>query len=285
MIPRTAKAKGLQRRIVDSLPWGLRKLALRLISFVELHGFAALFVARPTFRGIHSSFSEVPGSIDVIKPELAKAAVDNLAAQRLDPATALPLLDQHRELLAMAVALLTRTGETLRILDFGGAAGVDFRNLLNALPSADVRYDIVDFPEVCEKAASHWSAEPRISFHTALPEGATVDLVYSWSAIQYVPEPLGLLRRFAEYGPRAILIVGSPFTSGKAFVREQLNRQRPFPQWVLSLPEVTDLLASCGYRLAFHAVHEHDYNVDGYAAEYRVPNSTSLLFLLTAARV
>ena len=279
MPPRTASTKGLQRRIVDSLPWGLRKLALRLISFVELHGFAALFVAKPTFHGIYSSFSEVPGSIDTIKEQLAQAAVDNLAAQRLDSATALPLLDQHRELLPMAVALLARKGETLRVLDFGGAAGVDFRNLLNAQPSIDVSYHIVDLPDVCEKARPLWSADSRISFHTALPERATFDLVYSWSAIQYVSEPLGLLRKFTEYGAHAVLIVGSPFTSGNAFVREQLNRSRPFPQWVLSLPEVADLLECCGYRLAFHAVHEHDYNVDGYAKEYRVPNSTSLLFL------
>lgn len=267
------------RRLIDHLPWGMRKLARRLTSFVELHGFSALFVAKPTFRGVYASFDEVPGSIDIIKSELAMAGVDNLAAERLDPATGLPLLDQHRELLPMAVALLARKDRPFSILDFGGAAGVDFRNVLNALPRADVRYNIVDLPEVCDKARPLWRAEPRISFETSLSEEAAYDLVYSWSAIQYVPEPLALLRRFTQYGPRAILLVGSPFTAGKAFVREQLNRSRPFPQWVLSLPELTDTLATCGYRLALQAVHEHDYNVDGYPAEYRVPNSTSLLFL------
>jgi putative methyltransferase (TIGR04325 family) len=274
-----ASLKNLMGHAVDRLPWGLRKLVRRLTSFIVIHGFSALFVAKPTFRGIYPSFSEVGSSIDAVKPELAKAAVDTLMATRSDSATGLPLLDQHRELLPLTVAVLTSRGRPLNILDFGGGAGVDFGNVLNSLPSADLTYCVVDLPEVCDRARPLWSGESRISFRSSLPEQAAFDLVYSWSALQYVPEPLRLLHRFTQYRPRAILIVGSPFTSGKAFVREQLNRSKPFPQWVLSLPEVTDVLDSCGYQLAFRAVHEHDYNVDGYAAAYRVPNSTSLLFL------
>jgi len=274
-----ANFRDLVESVVDRLPWGLRKLARRFASFVDVHGFSALFVSKPTFRGVYSSFTDVHGSVDLVKHELASASVTNLTSVRSDVATGLPLLEQHRELLPATVALLATRRHPLTILDFGGAAGIDFRILLNALPSADVTYCVVDLPEVCEKARPLWSGESRISFQSALPEQATFDLVYSWSAIHYVSEPLNLLRRFTQYRPLAILIVGSPFTSGKAFVREQLNRSKPFPQWVLSLPEVRDLFASCGYRLALHAVHEHDYNVDGYPTEYRVPNSTSLLFL------
>jgi putative methyltransferase (TIGR04325 family) len=271
--------KNLTEGIADRLPWGARKIARRFISFVDVHGFSALFVSRPTFRGVYSSFADVPGSIDLIKRDLAGSSVGNLQGVRSDVGTGLPLLDQHRELLPATVALLARKGRTLKVLDFGGAAGVDFRNLLSSLQSVDVAYCVVDLPEVCESARPLWNGESRISFRSSLPEQAAFDLVYSWSAIHYVPEPLDLLRRFTQYRPRAILIVGSPLTSGKAFVREQLNRSKPFPQWVLSLPEVTDALMSCGYRLAVHAVHEHDYNVDGYPTGYRIPNSTSLLFL------
>jgi len=271
--------KTMLDRLLDRLPWGARKLARRLEAFVQVHGVTALFVAKPTFRGIYASFADVPNNIGAIERELVDAALGNLRAERLDTATRLPLLDQHRELLPMAVALLAKPGRTLDVLDFGGAAGVDFRNVRNALPAPDVSYCIVDLPEVCEAARAKWSSEPRISFQSAIPEEGRFDLVHSWSAIQYVPDPLWLLRRFTDYRPRAILLIGSPFTVGKAFVREQLNRSVPFPQWVLSLPEVKKCLASRGYTLALHAVHEHDYNVDGYPPECRVPNSTSLLFL------
>lgn len=271
--------EGTAQWIADRLPWGLRKLTRRLLSFVKIHGVSALFVSKPTFRGIYSSFADIGGSADLVKDELANSSISNLTGVRSDVATALPLLDQHRELLPMAVVLLARKFYRLNILDFGGGAGVDFRNLLNSLPTVDVSYCVIDLLPVCEKAVPLWAGETRISFRSSLPEQGIFDLVYSWGAIHYVPEPLALLRRFADYRPRAILIVGTPFTSGKAFVREQLNRSKPFPQWVLSLPEVRDLMQSCGYRLALHVVHEHDYNVDGYPKGFRVPNSTSLLFL------
>lgn len=265
--------------LIDRLPWGMRKLARRLAAFVQVHGVTALFVAKPTFSGIHASFAEVPNNIRAIEHELVDAALSNLKFESLDKATGLSLLDQHRELLPMAVALLERPGRKLDILDFGGAAGVDFRNMLNALPTADFSYCVVDLPGVCEAARAEWIGEPRISFQSSMPEEGRFDLVQSWSAIQYVPDPLSLLRQFASYRPRAILLIGSPFTAGKAFVREQLNRSVPFPQWVLSLPEVKECLAACGYRLALQAAYVHDYNVDAYPLEYRVPNSTSLLFL------
>lgn len=275
-----ASFKVIARGLVDRLPWGARKLARRLGAVIHVRDVTALFTTRATFRGIYASFGDVPNNIGAIENELVDASLDNLRAERLDGATGLPLLDQHRELLPMAVTMLAQPGRALDILDFGGAAGIDFRNLRNALPTLDVRYCIVDLPRVCDAARKVWNSEPRISFRSTMPEEeARFDLVHSWSAIQYVADPLNLLRRFADYRPRAILLIGSPFTAGKAFVREQLNRSVPFPQWVLSLPEVKKCLATRGYRLALHAVHEYDYNVDGYAPEYRVPNSVSLLFL------
>jgi putative methyltransferase (TIGR04325 family) len=269
----------VMEHIADRLPWGLRKLVRRLTSFVAVHGFSALFVSKPTFRGVYSSFNDVGSSIDHVTPELARSLTETLKGPRTDVATGLPLIDQHRELLPMAVTLLATNKQPLNIMDFGGAAGVDFKNLLRAMPCANVTYCVVDLPHVVESARALWRGDTRISFQATLPEHARFDIVYSWSAIQYFPDPLSLLRRFAGYRPRVILIVGSPFICGKAFVREQLNRSKPFPQWVLSLREVTDMLKSCGYHLALHVVHEHDYNVDGYAMEFRVPNSTSLLFL------
>jgi putative methyltransferase (TIGR04325 family) len=172
----------------------------------------------------------------------------------------------------------------LNILDFGGAAGVDFANLLAAVdPSIDLRYLVVDFPKVCAVGRDHWRDDKRISFSETLPQTAQFDLVYSWSSIQYLPDPLSLLARFASYGPAAILLAGSPFTSGDAFVRAQVNQSVPFPQWVLSLPKVEQRLRECGYAMAFHVAGEDDYNVDNYPPRYRVPNSASLLFLKSGA--
>jgi len=261
------------KRLVALLPWKMRKLVL---FFVE-HGL----ISRPGFAGVHASFADVPGTM-IEADQVAAAARGVARGPSRDEATNLPQLRRAHSLMPLVAAMLADgvRKEPLNVLDFGGAAGVDFANLLAAVdPSIDVRYLVVDFPKVCAVGRDHWRDDKRISFSDALPQAAQFDLVYSWSSIQYVPDPLALLAQFASYRPSAILLAGSPFTSGEAFVRAQVNQSVPFPQWVLSLPKVEQRMRECGYDMAFHVAGEDDYNVDNYPPRYRVPNSASLLFL------
>jgi putative methyltransferase (TIGR04325 family) len=268
--------RAFAKKLVAALPWKLRKLAM----FFMEHGFTS----RPPFSGVYASFADLPGTMKVAEDDQAAGAERNVArAPSRDEATKLPRLRQGRSLLPLVAILLSarrHTSEPLRILDFGGAAGIDFANLIAAIrDSPDVRYHVVDFPKVCAIGRARWQNDPRISFHDTMPVSAEFDLVYGWGSIHYVAEPLQLLAQFTTYSPRAILIAGSPFTSGTAFVRAQVNQSAPFAQWVLSLADVERRLNDCGYRLAYHVAGEDDYNVDNYPPAYRVPNSASLLFL------
>lgn len=262
------------KRAVVRLPWKLRKL----ITFFIEHGL----ISPPPFSGVYTTFNAVPGKM--AEGDRAAAAVRGIArGPSFDEATKLPRLQRAHSLMPLTVAMLAsgrRAAQPLRILDFGGAAGVDYANLLSAVhPNIDVRYHIVDLPAVCAVGRAKWQHDARVSFDNTLPSSAAFDLVYSWSSIHYVPDPIGLLRQFAIYQPTAILLAGSPFTAGRAFVRAQVNQSVPFPQWVLSLPDVEHCMREKGYGLAYHIAGEDDYNVDNYPPEYRVPNSASLLFL------
>jgi putative methyltransferase (TIGR04325 family) len=264
------------KKLVAALPWKLRKLVM---FFVE-HGF----ISRPPFSGVYASFADVPGTMKMAEDDQAAGAQRNVArGPSRDEATKLPRLRRARSLLPLVATLLAakrHTSEPLRILDFGGAAGIDFANLIAAIrDTPDIRYHVVDFPKVCAVGRTRWQNDPRISFHDTMPASVEFDLVYGWGSIHYVADPLQLLTQFTSYSPRAILIAGSPFTSGKAFVRAQVNQSVPFPQWVLSLADVERRMIECGYRLAYHVAGEDDYNVDNYPRAYRVPNSASLLFL------
>jgi len=267
------------KQLVARLPWKARKLVM---FFVE-HGL----VSRAPFSGVYASFADVPGTMQVAEADQAAAAMRGVArGPSRDEATHLPQLRRAHSLMPLVAAMLAGGArkEPLNILDFGGAAGVDFANLLAAVdPGIDLRYLVVDFPKVCAVGRDHWRDDKRISFSDALPQAAQFDLVYSWSSVHYVPDPLSLLAKFASYRPAAILLAGSPFTSGDAFVRAQVNQSIPFPQWVLSLPKVEQRMRECGYAMAFHVAGEDDYNVDNYPPRYRVPNSASLLFLKAGA--
>jgi putative methyltransferase (TIGR04325 family) len=272
---KSAVMRDLIKGAVALLPWKLRKLVM----FFAEHGL----ISRPPFSGIYASFADVRGTMKVAEDDQAAAAQRGVArGPTLDQATKLPHLRRARSLLPLVAALLAkrRTSEPLCILDFGGAAGIDFANLIAAIgDSSNIRYHVVDFPKVCAVGRAKWQDDARISFCDTLPVSAHFDLVYGWSSIHYVPDPLELLTQFTTYSPHAILIAGSPFTSGKAFVRAQVNQSVSFPQWVLSLADVERRMNGCGYYLAYHVAGEDDYNVDNYPSAYRVPNSASLLFL------
>jgi putative methyltransferase (TIGR04325 family) len=280
-IPRTTRNKfaamrDLVKRAVALLPWKLRKLVM----FFAEHGL----ISSPPFSGIYASFEDVPGTMKVAEDDQAAAASRAVSrGPNLDEATKLPRLRRAHSLMPLVSALLAgkrQITEPFRILDFGGAAGFDFANLIAAISDASgIRYHVVDFPKVCAVGRVKWSNDTRISFHDTLPTSAEFDLVYGWGSIHYVPDPLQLLTQFTCYSPRAIFIAGSPFTSGKAFVRAQVNQSVRFPQWVLSLRDVERRMNECGYYLAYQVAGEDDYNVDNYPPTYRVPNSASLLFL------
>ena len=187
---------------VALLPWKLRKLVM---FFIE-HGL----VSPPPFSGVYGSFADVPGTMKVAEGDQAAAAERGVArGPRLDEATKLPLLRRARSLLPLVAALLAakrQTNEPLRILDFGGAAGIDFANLIAAIrETSNIRYHVVDLPKVCAVGRAKWQDDPRISFCDMLPISAQFDLVYGWSSIQYVADPLELLTQFTSYSPRAIL--------------------------------------------------------------------------------
>jgi putative methyltransferase (TIGR04325 family) len=267
--------RNLTNEAIKFLPWKMRKLVM---FFVE-HGL----VSPPPFSGVYTSFDNLPGAITAVEDDLAEVAQRNVArGPSLDEASKLPRLRRARSLLPLVTAFLAKqqTSEPFRILDFGGAAGIDFANLIVAIrETSNIHYHVVDFPKVCAAGRAKWQDDARISFDDTMPVSAKFDLVYGWSSIHYVADPLQLLTQFTTYSPRAILIAGSPFTSGKAFVRAQVNQSARFPHWVLNLADVERRMNECGYRLAYHVAGEDDYNVDNYPPAYRVPNSASLLFL------
>lgn len=268
--------KSVIKRIVAHSPWKLRKLAV----FFAEHGI----VSPPPFSGVYASFDDVPGIMSAAESDQVEAARRGITnGPSLDEATNLPRLRRAHSLMPLIAATLSvkrPIGKPLHILDFGGGAGVDFANLLAAVNlKSDIRYHVVELPQVCALGRVRWRQDRRISFAETLPATAQFDLIYGWSSVHYVRDPLQLLVQFTAYSPAAIFLAGSPFTSSRAFVRAQINQSVRFPQWVLSLPVVEHRMRQCGYNLVYHVAGEDDYNVDNYSAEHRVPNSASLLFL------
>ena len=257
------------KRAVDRLPYFPRKVVLDAIH----NGVRN----RPPFSGVYASFEDVTNIVYPAPETQFEFVKSGISSMKPDPASGLTILRRSHALLPLAVAMMSLPARPLRILDFGGSGGIDYVGVTKTT-DADVRYHIVETAATCEAGRKLWANDPRISFsETMPPEQEQFDIVYAWSAVQYVSDPLALMASFARYNPRVILIVGSPFAP-RAFVRSQEGPGSRYPHWVVSLPDAERVMRDAGYRLALRAVDETDFNVDNYAPEYRVGSSAILGF-------
>lgn len=148
------------------LPWGARKLA----AFLALHGgLFSLLLSKGAYSGVYRSFEEVSGSTAAVEDKLAAAGAIGVELPHLDPATQLPLLRNGHDLLPLVTAMINSDGP-IKILDFGGAAGIDYGNVIRALPK-EIRYTIIDLPAVCTRGRQIWQDDARIRFCDELPVG------------------------------------------------------------------------------------------------------------------
>jgi putative methyltransferase (TIGR04325 family) len=118
-------------------------------------------------------------------------------------------------ILAVGITAAEITDRPLHVLDFGGGCGFH-RLRVGAAIHAPLRWAVVETPAMAERAAK--LAQGRFEVFTDIAAAAAwlgrIDLVHASSSIQYVPDPLAVLKTVA--GLRALLSVGAASVPGAA---------------------------------------------------------------------
>jgi putative methyltransferase (TIGR04325 family) len=265
------------------LPWHIR----RTLAAARRH-FAA---RKPPFAGTYARFGDVPSSPPWNAPPWVESSRRFAEKKRREVGRPLPdgIAPSKTSLPVLATVLAGTQADPLRILDFGGAAGVDYANLLASLGNAapGIRYHVVDTVACCDAGRKIWADDGRISFGPDLPGAAErFDIVYSSNAIHLIEDFRGLLRTFSRYEPAAILLCKTCMYDGPSFARRQVNMGRGAenPIWALGIREVEQAMEENGYVLTFRGYDEESHNVDNYASEHRAGRMVSLLFMRRRAR-
>lgn len=92
-------------------------------------------------------------------------------------------------------------GNARRILDFGGGAGVHYKQALAA--AMDVEWYIVETPQMV-RAALEYNQPSNLFFCTSIEEAQAkkgfmvFDLIYSNGALQYIPDPYTTLNKLCS---------------------------------------------------------------------------------------
>lgn len=124
-----------------------------------------------------------------------------------------------------ASALAQRANRPLRVLDFGGALGTSYHFIKERLPGNYV-WAVVETP-VFVTAGREFETEELRMFETiseATDWLGEIDLIYTSSAIQYMPDPLSTVDDLLAVNAGCVALLRSAFSEGNQIVVLQRSR-------------------------------------------------------------
>jgi putative methyltransferase (TIGR04325 family) len=241
-----------------------------------------------TWAGVYPHLRDVPatGTYDT-DGEVAKhvdwtrSAIESLRRGKK------PFFPWHQALGLVAATAAAETGR-VRVLDFGGAVGSGYVQLLATLPSnVTIEYHVVDFEKTCTAGQHLFPGEECIRFHSSLPGlNGLVDIVYVNSALQYLHDYEGLLRKLAGLGAPMLLLSRLATCGCPSFATRQINLPGVvLPYWFLNLEEVCRLLEAAGYKLIYHGLNnEEEVDQSNFPDTHRAGRMRDLLFVRPSSR-
>jgi putative methyltransferase (TIGR04325 family) len=218
-----------------------------------------------TWEGVYPRFSDAPsdGGDRGAAWQSFDAEVAAVEAADGDAYAFLPLV--------ASIVAAERPGRRIRVIDYGGGLGGEYRRLLQALPDTGVDYHVVELAAVCREGAARFIGDDRIHFHTTVPVGLSdVTIVHMNSALEYVEDYAALLVTLCSYRPDYVVIVRTPICDVPSFVTVQLNVPRSMiPCWFLNRAEIGAIFEQQGYSAVFSGRVAETVDQDNLPAAYR----------------
>ena len=236
---------------------------------------------RHIWEGVYSHLDNVPisnGSYDF---------PDRVNEMTEQAATLLSTVRNHEipplwhDLLAVLAASIHNPGHALTIVDFGGAAGSGFIQLLSSLRSNPrLQYHVIDLPGMCNAASRIYKNGEPISFHTSIDTAPTrPDIVYINTVLQYISDYQEHLRLLENLQPKWLLLARTSAGEVPTFASRQLNlSNQVLPYWFFNRNELVSLVASFGYALEFENLADHEYSQEALPKSHRIGRMRNLLF-------
>jgi putative methyltransferase (TIGR04325 family) len=173
----------------------------------------------------------------------------------------------------------SRGQSPLRVIDFGGAAGLHYLVAKEAFPDRAFRWAVIETPQMTAAAAA--LANDELQFFTALDAGLAwlqgIDLMHCVSALQYVPEPAAILQQLL--GLKAPTAIWSKLMLGERYEQflqtSRLRDNGPGPLLEGLVDRKVTYTATRMPRTDFLAAHR----TAGYRLAWKAKDTDSFLFL------
>jgi len=142
-------------------------------------------------------------------------------------------LDTHRTLIALG---LSKTNNSLNVIDFGGGGGYHYTVASNAFGYKDsLKWNVVETTAMANEAKR--IANNKLKFFDNIADATKdlglVDLVFTSGALQYCPSPLTFLKQLTEVNAKYLFITRTAFTKSDQDIfssqASQLSSNGPGP--------------------------------------------------------
>lgn len=238
---------------------------------------------KKNWHGIYRTFSEVG------EPSKAFNVVDWIESSRrllletrAQNASMIPAaVNGDESLLPIVVAMLDRGTGPVRVVDFGGAAGVSYAMAKAALPpQTELDYTVVELAPIVRLGRELFADDPSVHFVSEIPAPAEpVDIVFISTALQYVDAWQVLLRDLTNLRPRKILFSRLSAGDIPTFITTQVNHSgSPTPYRFLNLVELKDAMDRFGYELRFAGASLTRLDQNDFPDSHRLHTACNLLF-------
>lgn len=236
--------------------------------------------AKRIWNGVYSTFSDAPlvGS-GYEEDSLAIESFDEIRELRkkTDPDISLALNDHT--LLSTLISTAHPGTSPLRVLDFGGGSGGGY---LRAAICTKVpfEYFVVETAEVAKHGNTFWRDTPQIRYRTEIPSPPfCVDIVYVCSALQYVDDYPGVIKKLCMLRPQYILLAKLSAGNFESYITLQENLPGSKLRYrFLSHEEVVSIFRECGYALTYQDWLPRVYNQNNFPSNLRMHRASNLIF-------
>lgn len=234
---------------------------------------------RHVWRGVYRRFADVPNRGETYNSaRLAEMTVSFTRDVSLRPEAHVP---RDGGLLAMLASSLARPEQPVRIVDFGGGAGVDYillRHVTRGRPFA-LDYLVIDHEVTCAQARALHRDGGDIRFAPSLDEVTAADIVHASASLPYVEDWRAMLARLFGFGATYVMISNVMVGTAPTFVTGQYNLgSSTVPYWFFGRQDLLAVADTARYRLALEVRTGADYDQTNFPAELRPGRAHNLVF-------
>lgn len=250
----------------------------------------------PVWSGIHASFDDVEATANPFDEsrwvEACRTRVQRFREQVA--ADERPPLHDRPTAAPAVIAAMAGTGaarRSLRVLDYGGGAGVSYLQVERSAPGCVASWAVLERAAICPALRALHAGDARIRFDSTLEACGAFDFALFGSSLHYLRDWRGALTQVAAHANNSctwVLLEEVPAVGVATFATGQRYYDGRIPVWMLSHSELVEHMRSIGFALALNERYPSPVNgairelpMDNFPATHRVGYASTYLFART----